>query len=70
LHKLGSAQWDKAKRRAAEQVRDAAAELLNISPDAQHGSDTRFVIHHKTTKPSPTILVLTKLLTNALPSTP
>ncbi len=30
LHKLGSAQWDKAKRRAAEQVRDAAAELLNI----------------------------------------
>ncbi|MEY4363599.1 MAG: hypothetical protein RLZZ24_951, partial [Pseudomonadota bacterium] len=30
LHKLGSAQWDKAKRRAAEQVRDAAAELLNL----------------------------------------
>ncbi len=30
LHKLGSNQWDKAKRKAAEQVRDAAAELLNI----------------------------------------
>ena len=30
LHKLGSGQWDKAKRKAAEQVRDAAAELLNI----------------------------------------
>jgi transcription-repair coupling factor (superfamily II helicase) len=30
LHKLGSGQWDKAKRRAAEQVRDSAAELLNI----------------------------------------
>jgi len=30
LHKLGSAQWDKAKRKAAEQVRDSAAELLNI----------------------------------------
>ena len=30
LHKLGSAQWDKARRKAAEQVRDAAAELLNI----------------------------------------
>ncbi len=30
LHRLGSGQWDKAKRRAAEQVRDAAAELLNI----------------------------------------
>ena len=30
LHKLGSSQWEKAKRKAAEQVRDAAAELLNI----------------------------------------
>ncbi len=30
LHKLGGAQWDKAKRRAAEQIRDSAAELLDI----------------------------------------
>jgi transcription-repair coupling factor (superfamily II helicase) len=30
LHKLGSGQWDKAKRKAAQQIRDAAAELLNI----------------------------------------
>ncbi|MBA3588547.1 transcription-repair coupling factor [Methylibium sp.] len=30
LHRLGSAQWDKAKRKAAEQVRDTAAELLNL----------------------------------------
>jgi transcription-repair coupling factor (superfamily II helicase) len=30
LHKLGSPQWDKAKRKAAEQVRDTAAELLNL----------------------------------------
>ncbi len=30
LHKLGSRQWEKAKRKAAEQVRDSAAELLNI----------------------------------------
>jgi transcription-repair coupling factor (superfamily II helicase) len=30
LHKLGSGQWDKAKRRAAEKVRDVAAELLDI----------------------------------------
>ena len=30
LHRLGSGQWDKAKRRAAEQVRDTAAELLNL----------------------------------------
>lgn len=30
LHKLGSGQWEKAKRKAAEQVRDSAAELLNL----------------------------------------
>ncbi|CAM3364821.1 transcription-repair coupling factor [Polaromonas hydrogenivorans] len=30
LHKLGSGQWEKARRKAAEQIRDSAAELLNI----------------------------------------
>jgi transcription-repair coupling factor (superfamily II helicase) len=30
LHKLGSDQWARAKRRAAEKVRDVAAELLDI----------------------------------------
>ncbi len=30
LHALGSDRWDKAKRKAAEQVRDTAAELLNL----------------------------------------
>ena len=30
LHKLGSGQWDKAKERAAKQVRDTAAELLAL----------------------------------------
>ena len=30
LHKLGSPQWAKAKRKAAERVRDVAAELLDI----------------------------------------
>lgn len=30
LHRLGSEQWDKIKRKAAEKVRDAAAELLDI----------------------------------------
>ena len=30
LHQLGSGQWDKARRKAARQVRDAAAELLNL----------------------------------------
>jgi len=30
LHDLGSGQWEKAKKRAAERVRDTAAELLNL----------------------------------------
>ncbi|MGH8744836.1 MAG: transcription-repair coupling factor [Burkholderiales bacterium] len=30
LHKLGSGQWDKAKKKAMRQVRDTAAELLNL----------------------------------------
>ena len=30
LHTLGSGQWEKAKRKAALQVRDTAAELLNL----------------------------------------
>ena len=30
LHRLGSGQWEKAKRRAAEKIRDTAAELLNL----------------------------------------
>ncbi|QEM81503.1 transcription-repair coupling factor [Halomonas binhaiensis] len=30
LHRLGSEQWDKAKRKAAEKIRDTAAELLDI----------------------------------------
>jgi transcription-repair coupling factor (superfamily II helicase) len=30
LHALGSGQWEKARKRAAQQVRDTAAELLNI----------------------------------------
>lgn len=30
LHKLGSDQWQKARKRAADKIRDAAAELLDI----------------------------------------
>jgi len=30
LHRLGSGQWEKAKRRAARKARDTAAELLNL----------------------------------------
>ena len=44
LHRLGSGQWDKAKRKAAEQVRDTAAELLNIYArrQAREGHAFRF----------------------------
>lgn len=30
LHRLGSGQWEKIRRKAAEKIRDVAAELLNI----------------------------------------
>ncbi len=30
IHALGSGQWEKAKRKAAQQIRDTAAELLNL----------------------------------------
>ncbi|MFO0483663.1 MAG: transcription-repair coupling factor [bacterium] len=30
LHRLGSGQWEKAKRRAAKKARDTAAELINL----------------------------------------
>jgi transcription-repair coupling factor (superfamily II helicase) len=44
LHKLGSGQWEKAKRKAAEQVRDSAAELLNLYARraARQGHSFRF----------------------------
>jgi transcription-repair coupling factor (superfamily II helicase) len=44
MHRLGSGQWEKAKRRAAEQVRDTAAELLNLYARraARQGHSFRF----------------------------
>jgi transcription-repair coupling factor (superfamily II helicase) len=47
LHKLGSGQWEKAKRKAAEQVRDTAAELLNLYARraAREGYAFRFSPH-------------------------
>lgn len=47
LHRLGSGQWEKAKRRAAEQVRDTAAELLNLYARraAREGYAFRFSPH-------------------------
>lgn len=39
LHKLGSGQWEKARRKATEKVRDVAAELLAIyaKRESRHG---------------------------------
>ena len=47
LHKLGSGQWEKARRKAAEQVRDTAAELLNLYAlrAAREGFAHRFSAH-------------------------
>ncbi len=47
LHRLGSPQWDKARRKAAEQVRDAAAELLDLYARraAREGHAHRFSAH-------------------------
>ena len=47
LHRLGSGQWEKARRRAAEQVRDTAAELLNLYArrQAREGFAFRFQPH-------------------------
>ncbi|MBL8319368.1 MAG: transcription-repair coupling factor [Burkholderiaceae bacterium] len=47
LHKLGSGQWDKARRKAAEQVRDTAAELLELYARraAREGHAHRYAMH-------------------------
>jgi transcription-repair coupling factor (superfamily II helicase) len=47
LHKLGSGQWEKAKRKAAAQVRDTAAELLALYARraAREGHAHRYSAH-------------------------
>jgi transcription-repair coupling factor (superfamily II helicase) len=45
LHRLGSGQWDKARRKVAEQVRDTAAELLNLH--ARRAARTGFAFPFK-----------------------
>jgi transcription-repair coupling factor (superfamily II helicase) len=47
LHELGSGQWDKAKRKAAQRAHDTAAELLNLYAQraAREGHAFRFDIH-------------------------
>ncbi len=47
LHELGSSQWDKAKKRAARQAHDTAAELLNLYAQraARKGHAFKFSLH-------------------------
>jgi transcription-repair coupling factor (superfamily II helicase) len=45
LHRLGSEQWQRAKRKAAEQVRDVAAELLDIQARRAAESGTAFSVN-------------------------
>jgi transcription-repair coupling factor (superfamily II helicase) len=46
LHQLGSGAWDKAKKRAAEQVRDTAAELLNLYAQRALRQGHAFTVQH------------------------
>ena len=47
LHELGSGQWEKAKRKAAQRAHDTAAELLNLYTQraAREGHAFRFDVH-------------------------
>ncbi|HUH94872.1 MAG TPA: transcription-repair coupling factor [Casimicrobiaceae bacterium] len=47
LHELGSGQWDRAKRKAAQRAHDTAAELLNLYAQraAREGHAFRFEVH-------------------------
>ncbi len=47
LHRLGGDQWEKAKRRARERVRDVAAELLDLYARRQARKGFSFSLDHK-----------------------
>jgi hypothetical protein len=65
-----SGQWDKAKRKAAEQVRDTAAELLNLYARRAAREGFATASARTTTKPSPPASASRKHPTSAPPSTP
>ena len=46
LHSLGSEQWEKAKKKAAEQAHDTAAELLNIYAQRATRKGHAFTLKH------------------------
>ncbi|KEY91042.1 transcription-repair-coupling factor [Candidatus Photodesmus blepharus] len=47
LHKLGSETWIKTRRKAAEKIRDIAAELLDIYAKREINSGYKFVLDNK-----------------------
>jgi transcription-repair coupling factor (superfamily II helicase) len=46
LHRLGSGQWEKAKKRALKQARDTAAELLNLYAQRAARQGYTFKLNH------------------------
>ena len=46
LHRLGSAQWEKAKKKAAEKAHDTAAELLNLYAQRAARQGYAFTLSH------------------------
>jgi len=52
LHELGSTQWEKAKKRAAQQAHDTAAELLNLYAQRAARTGHAFKFSRTTTKRS------------------
>jgi transcription-repair coupling factor (superfamily II helicase) len=60
LHTLGSGQWEKAKRKAAEQAHDTAAELLPSMPPAPPVRATPSTSRILITTPSPMVSALRK----------
>jgi transcription-repair coupling factor (superfamily II helicase) len=47
LHRLGSEQWSKAKKRAAEKIRDVAAELLDLYARRAAREGKQYKIDHR-----------------------
>jgi transcription-repair coupling factor (superfamily II helicase) len=69
LHSLGSGQWEKAKRKAAEQVRDTAAELLNLYARRAARQGHSFEYSRTTTRTSPRASASTRRRTRPRRST-
>ena len=70
LHRLGSGQWEKARRKAAEQVRDTAAELLNLYARRAAREGFATASARTTTRPSPPASASRRPPTSAPRSTP